>query len=69
MDQFIAEIRKIPLVTRLLCASSLGVTVPVLMRAVSGYKFIFDLQLVTQKLEACSVVHLFIVGLTYLNVD
>ena len=54
MDQFLAEIRKIPPVTRFLCASSVGVTIPVLMRAVSAYKIIFDLSLMTRKFEACN---------------
>ncbi|KAF8621343.1 hypothetical protein AX15_007874 [Amanita polypyramis BW_CC] len=51
MDQFLAEIRKIPPVTRFLCVSSLGVTIPVLMQVVSPYKFVFVRELVTHKLE------------------
>ncbi|KIL57692.1 hypothetical protein M378DRAFT_87507 [Amanita muscaria Koide BX008] len=57
MDQFVAEIRKIPPVTRFLCFSSLGVTIPVLMKLVHPYKIIFIHQLVTKRMEA-SCAHL-----------
>jgi len=51
MDGFMAEIRKIPPVTRFLCASSLGVTIPVLMNVVSVYKIVFILNRVLRKFE------------------
>ncbi|KAJ3561432.1 hypothetical protein NP233_g10195 [Leucocoprinus birnbaumii] len=41
MDQFVAELRKIPPVTRFLTGSSLAVTIPVLMNLVSGYRIPF----------------------------
>ena len=52
MDSFVAEIRKISPVTRILCASSLGITIPVLMNILSPYKVLFVRELVLQKFEA-----------------
>lgn len=54
MDAFVAELRKIPPVTRFLCASSLAVTVPVLMNMVSAYKIIFVPDLVLRKFQVSS---------------
>jgi Derlin-2/3 len=51
MDQFVAELRKIPPVTRFLTASSLGITLPVLLNIVSPYKVLFVKELVFKKLE------------------
>ncbi|KAF5351137.1 hypothetical protein D9756_008248 [Leucocoprinus leucothites] len=51
MDQFLAEIRKIPPITRFLAGSSLAVTIPVLMNLVSGYGIVFVPELVFRKLE------------------
>lgn len=51
MDQIIAEIRKIPPITRLLTGSSLVITIPVLMNILHGYKTVFLSELVFQKLE------------------
>ncbi|KAF8234956.1 DER1-domain-containing protein [Tricholoma matsutake] len=51
MDGFMAEIRKIPPVTRFLCASSLAVTIPVLMNIVSPYKVVFVLDYVLRRFE------------------
>jgi hypothetical protein len=45
------EIRKIPPVTRFLCASSLAVSLPVMAKVVSPYKVIYVQQLVTKKWE------------------
>jgi len=41
-----AEIRKIPPVTRFLCASLVSVTTPVLMNLISGYKVLYHWRLV-----------------------
>lgn len=54
MDGFMAEIRKIPPVTRFLCGSTLAVTVPLLMNMVSGYKLIYTFNLAFKKLQVCS---------------
>lgn len=52
---FMDEIRKIPPVTRFLCGSSLGITLPVILQVVAPYKFVFVRQLVTQKWEVSIV--------------
>ncbi|KAM6492704.1 Der1-like family domain containing protein [Amanita muscaria] len=62
MDQFVAEIRKIPPVTRFLCFSSLGVTIPVLMKLVHPYKIIFIHQLVTKRMEIWRIFTSFFLG-------
>ena len=54
MDGFMAEIRKIPPVTRFLCASSLAVNIPVLMNIVSAYKVVFILNRVLRRFEVCN---------------
>jgi Derlin-2/3 len=51
-DQFFAELRKIPPVTRFLCASSLGITLPVMLNLLSPYKVLFVSGLVLKRLEA-----------------
>lgn len=48
---FMDEIRKIPPVTRFLCASSLAVTLPVLLQILPIYKVVFVKEFVTQKFE------------------
>jgi hypothetical protein len=47
-----AEIRKIPPVTRFLAGSSLAVTLPVMLQLVSVYKVIYHYSLVFERLEA-----------------
>lgn len=56
MDQFVAELRKIPPVTRSLLASSLGITLPVLLNILSPYKVLFVKELVFKKLEVSPLV-------------
>ncbi|KAG5642536.1 hypothetical protein DXG03_002574 [Asterophora parasitica] len=51
MDGLVAELRKIPPVTRFLCASSLAVTIPVLMNIVSPYKVLYTYKYVFQQLQ------------------
>ncbi|EJD05508.1 DER1-domain-containing protein [Fomitiporia mediterranea MF3/22] len=51
MSSFMDEIRKIPPVTRFLCAATLGITIPVNLQLLSPYSIIFIKQLVTQRLE------------------
>lgn len=48
---FTTEIRKIPPVTRFLCASSLAITLPVILNIASFYKLIYVPQLVFNKWE------------------
>ena len=57
MDAFVAELRKIPPVTRFLCASSLSMTIPVILNLVSPYKLVFIPQFVLKKFEVswCSL--------------
>ena len=50
-SQILQEINKIPAVTRFLCASTLAVSVPVMLQIVSPYKILFVKELVTRKLE------------------
>jgi hypothetical protein len=45
------ELRKIPPVTRFLCASSLAVSVPVMMQLLSPYKVVFVRELVIHRFE------------------
>jgi len=68
-DQFVAELRKIPPVTRFLCASSVAVTLPVLLGMVSAYKVVFVPNLVLYRWEAWRVFTSFFFGgsgITYL---
>lgn len=46
-----AEIRKIPPVTRFLCASTLGVTLPVNLQLLSPYKIVFVKEYITEGFE------------------
>ncbi|RDB14656.1 Derlin-2 [Hypsizygus marmoreus] len=62
MDSFVAELRKIPPVTRFLCASSLGITIPVLMNMVSPYKTLYVRDLVFKKLEIWRLFTSFFLG-------
>lgn len=48
---FMDEIRKIPPVTRFLCASSLAVSVPVMLHLVHPHRVIFITEYVTQRFE------------------
>ena len=40
-DQFVAELRKIPPVTRTLVASTLGLTLPIILRFTTGSWIVF----------------------------
>ncbi|KAG5719108.1 Derlin-1.2, partial [Termitomyces sp. T112] len=51
MDGIVAEIRKIPPVTRFLCVSTLAVTFPERMNLVSAYKLIYTFNFVFKKLQ------------------
>ncbi|KAF8970356.1 Der1-like family-domain-containing protein [Flammula alnicola] len=62
MDQIIAEIKKIPPVTRFLCGSSLGVTLSVLMKAVSPYSVLFVKELVTKNFQLWRLYTSFFLG-------
>ncbi|TFK37154.1 Der1-like family-domain-containing protein [Crucibulum laeve] len=62
MDQFVAELRKIPPVTRFLCFSSLGVTIPVLMQMVSPYGLLFVPKLVMNKFQLWRLYTSFFLG-------
>ncbi|KIM42172.1 hypothetical protein M413DRAFT_444636 [Hebeloma cylindrosporum] len=51
MDQLLAEIRKIPPVTRFVCGSSLGVTGSVILGAVAPYTVLFVKDFVFKRLQ------------------
>jgi len=51
MDQIIAEIKKIPPITRFICGSSLGVTLPAIAKIISPYSIVFVSDLVFKKFE------------------
>jgi len=62
-----AELKKIPPVTRFLCFSSLGITIPVLMNLVHPFKVVFLRELITQKLEIWRLYTSFFLGGSGLN--
>ncbi|KZP28358.1 DER1-domain-containing protein [Athelia psychrophila] len=62
MAEIIAELLKIPPVTRFLCASSLAVSVPVNLGVVSAYKVVIIWELVTKKWEIWRVFTSFFLG-------
>jgi len=62
MDQFIAEIKKIPPVTRFVCGSSLGVTLSVLVNAVAPYSVLFTKDLVLKKFQLWRLYTAFFLG-------
>lgn len=51
MSGFMDEIRKIPPVTRFLCGSLLGVSIPMMTQLVSAYKLVFVKDFVTRQYE------------------
>ncbi|KAI0336718.1 DER1-domain-containing protein [Cubamyces sp. BRFM 1775] len=64
---FMEEIRKIPPVTRFVCAASLAVTIPVLLQLVHPYKIIFVKEFVIQKLEIWRIFTSFFMGSSGIN--
>ncbi|KAI0634838.1 DER1-domain-containing protein [Trametes polyzona] len=64
---FMDEIRKIPPVTRFLCASSLAVTVPVLLQVLPVYKVVFMKEYVTRRFEVWRVFTSFFLGSSGIN--
>ncbi|KAF8906790.1 hypothetical protein CPB84DRAFT_1675277 [Gymnopilus junonius] len=62
MDQLIAEIKKIPPVTRFVCGSSLGVTLSVLMGAVAPYSVLFVKDYVFKKFQVWRLYTSFFLG-------
>ncbi|KAF4580440.1 hypothetical protein EYR40_003156 [Pleurotus pulmonarius] len=67
MDGFVAELRKIPPVTRFLCASSLAVTLPVLMNIVPGFKIIFIPRFIYSRFEIWRLWSNFFMGSAGIN--
>ncbi|KAJ7150892.1 Der1-like family-domain-containing protein [Mycena crocata] len=51
MSELLAEIRKIPPVTRVFVISCLGVSLPVMMGLVSGYKVVYTYRLAFEQLQ------------------
>ncbi|KAI0371279.1 hypothetical protein BV20DRAFT_1035297 [Pilatotrama ljubarskyi] len=64
---FMDEIRKIPPVTRFLCASKLAVSLPVMLQIVSPYAVVFVKELVTRKYEIWRVFTSFFFGSSGIN--
>jgi len=62
MDQFVAEIKKIPPVTRFICGSSLGVTLSVLMGVVAPYSVLFVKEYVFKKFQIWRLYTAFFLG-------
>lgn len=53
MSAILDEIRKVPIVTRFLCGSAVGISVPVILAVLPFDKVVFIRQLVTQRFEVC----------------
>lgn len=51
MDQITAELRKIPVVTRVLTLSTAAVTLPVILELLSPYKIVFVPRMVTHDMQ------------------
>ncbi|KIJ63108.1 hypothetical protein HYDPIDRAFT_92907 [Hydnomerulius pinastri MD-312] len=51
MSEIVAELKKIPPVTRFLVASSLGITIPAILQLVSPYKLLFVTPLIVKQWE------------------
>ncbi|KAF8167427.1 Der1-like family-domain-containing protein [Crassisporium funariophilum] len=62
MDQIIAELKKIPPVTRFLCGSSLAVTLSTISTIVSPYSVLYTTDLVFKKLEIWRLYTSFFLG-------
>ncbi|PPQ88568.1 hypothetical protein CVT25_009948 [Psilocybe cyanescens] len=62
MDQIIAEIKKIPPVTRFICGSSLLVTLSVILKAVSFYSIVFKWDFIYPKFQLWRLWTSFFVG-------
>ncbi|KAJ7669409.1 Der1-like family-domain-containing protein, partial [Mycena polygramma] len=62
MDDFLAEIRKIPPITRFVCGSSLGVSLSVMMALVSPYKIIYTYGLAFEKMQIWRLYTSFFLG-------
>ncbi|KAJ7034548.1 Der1-like family-domain-containing protein [Mycena alexandri] len=67
MNDFAAEIRKIPPVTRVVCLSSLGVSLGVMGGLVSAYKVIYTYQLAFERLEIWRLYTSFFLGSSGIN--
>jgi Derlin-2/3 len=62
MSDLVAEIKKIPPVTRFLCLASLGVSVPVMAKIISPYSILFVREAVTRRLELWRIPTSFFLG-------
>ncbi|KAF7348619.1 Derlin [Mycena venus] len=62
MDDFLAEIRKIPPVTRILCISFLSISLPVFATLVSGYRVVYTFSLAFEKLQIWRLYTSFFLG-------
>ncbi|KAJ6469381.1 Der1-like family-domain-containing protein [Mycena sanguinolenta] len=67
MNEFLAEIRKIPPVTRFICASSLGVSLSVMGGLVSGYTLIYTYKLAFERLQIWRIYTSFFFGSSGIN--
>lgn len=62
MDQFVAELKKIPPVTRFVTLSTVGLTVPVLLNMVSPYGLLWVTPLVVKKFQLWRLYTSFFLG-------
>jgi len=67
MSELLAEIRKIPPVTRFICGSTVAVTLPVMLKIISPYTMIFVKELVTKRREFWRIYTSFFIGESGIN--
>ncbi|KAK7059766.1 Derlin [Favolaschia claudopus] len=67
MSELLAEIRKIPPVTRVICISLLGVSLPVMAGIVSGYKVIYSYSQTFERLQIWRLYTSFFLGSSGIN--
>ncbi|KAF8217675.1 Der1-like family-domain-containing protein [Mycena galopus ATCC 62051] len=67
MDDFLAEIRKIPPVTRVVCFSFLSISLSCMAGLVSGYKIIYTYSLAFEKLQIWRLYTSFFLGSSGIN--
>ncbi|EAU82900.1 hypothetical protein CC1G_05522 [Coprinopsis cinerea okayama7 len=67
MDQIVAELKKIPPVTRFMTVSTVSLTVPVLMQLLSPYRLLFVPQLVLKHFELWRLYTSYFLGTPSIN--
>ncbi|TFK28487.1 DER1-domain-containing protein [Coprinopsis marcescibilis] len=67
MDQLVAELRKIPPVTRFMSVSTVGLTIPVLLNLLSPYQLLFVWSIITRKFQLWRLYTSFFLGSPGIN--